>query len=249
LSAAVSAAGTYVAISLTVETSNEAANNAVQPEASRPTTLTESEAIVLVARRVGPSVVTILADGPIGTTPSAASTGGEGSGFIVSADGLILTNDHVVAGATDLTVIFEDASQIQARLVSVDAKHDLALIKVDAFGLMPVVLGDSARVQVGQLAIAIGSPLGTYTDSVTHGVVSGLNRTIAISAQPSTASELLAGLIQTDAAVNPGNSGGPLLDAGGSVVGVVTATASDARGVGFAIPIDQAKQLIAAATR
>jgi len=123
------------------------------------------------------------------------------------------------------------------------------LIRVDTVGLSPVVLGDSGRVQVGQLAIAIGSPLGTYTDSVTHGIVSGLNRTISISAQPSSAPQLLAGLIQTDAAVNPGNSGGPLLDAGGSVVGVVTATATDARGVGFAIPINRAKQLIAAATK
>jgi S1-C subfamily serine protease len=246
-SATLSAAATYVAISLTIGTTAVAASAAAVPAASRATSLTESEAIVLVAQRVRPSVVTILASGTTGVTPFSVPTSGAGSGFIVSADGLILTNNHVIAGATDMTVIFDDASELPAKLVSVDARHDIALIKIDATGLSPVTLGDSSRVQVGQLAIAIGSPLGTYTDSVTHGIVSGLNRTIAISAQPSTAPELLMGMIQTDAAINSGNSGGPLLDAGGSVVGVVTATATDARGVGFAIPINQAKQMIAAA--
>jgi S1-C subfamily serine protease len=246
-SAALSAVGAYVAISLTVGTTGVAASAAAVPAANRATSLTESEAIVMVARRVRPSVVTILAIGTTGVTPFSVPTSGAGSGFVVSPDGLILTNNHVVAGATDMTVIFDDASEFPASLVSVDAKHDLALIRVNAVGLTPVTLGDSGKVQVGQLAIAIGSPLGTYTDSVTHGIVSGLNRTIAVSAQPSTAPELLVGMIQTDAAINSGNSGGPLIDAGGSVVGVVTATATDARGVGFAIPINQAKELIAAA--
>lgn len=246
-SAALSSAGTCVAISLTVGAPTVAASAAVQPAANRVTSLTESQAIVLVAQKARPSVVTILTNGTAGVTPFSVPTSGAGSGFVVSADGLILTNNHVVNGATDVTVIFDDASQLSAKLVSVDAMHDLALIKIDATGLTPVTLGDSGRVQVGQLAIAIGSPLGTYTDSVTHGIVSGLNRTIAISAQPSSVPDLLTGMIQTDAAVNPGNSGGPLLDAGGSVVGVVTATATDARGVGFAIPINQAKELIAAA--
>ncbi|HEX7490651.1 MAG TPA: trypsin-like peptidase domain-containing protein [Candidatus Limnocylindrales bacterium] len=249
LSATISAGATFVAISLTVGTSAAAASPAAQPAASGQTSLTESEAIVLVAQMARPSVVTILANGATGTTASSVATAGEGSGFIVSSDGLILTNYHVVASATDLAVIFADARRLPAKLVSVDAGIDLALIKVDEIGLTPVVLGDSDRVQVGQLAIAIGSPLGTYTDSVSHGIVSGLNRTIAVGAQPSGISDLLVGLIQTDAAVNPGNSGGPLLDAGGSVVGVITATATDARGVGFAIPINQAKALIAAAAK
>jgi S1-C subfamily serine protease len=249
LSATISAGATFVAISLTLAKSAAAASPAAMPAASGPTTLTESEAIVLVAHRVRASVVTILANGVTGATSSSAAAAGEGSGFIVTADGLILTNYHVVAGATNLVVIFADASRVQARLVSVDAGLDLALINVNEIGLTPVVLGDSDRVRVGQLAIAIGSPLGTYTDSVSHGIVSGLNRTITVGAQPAGISDLLVGLIQTDAAINPGNSGGPLLDAGGSVVGVITATAVDARGVGFAIPINKAKALIAAAAK
>jgi len=134
-------------------------------------------------------------------------------------------------------------------VVAVDPKHDLALIKVSATALTPLTLGDSSSVQVGQLAIAIGSPLGTFTDSVTQGVVSGLNRTITVVDQPGSSPEILVGMIQTDAAINPGNSGGPLLDAGGAVVGIITATATDSHGVGFAVAINEAKHMIAAAEK
>ena len=127
--------------------------------------------------------------------------------------------------------------------------HDLALIKIDATGLTPVTLGDSSAVAVGQMAIAIGSPLGTFTDSVTQGIVSGTDRSITVGDQATRVQEDLSGLIQTDAAINPGNSGGPLLDAAGSVIGIVTATASGAQDMGFAIPINQAKSLIAGAIK
>jgi S1-C subfamily serine protease len=133
--------------------------------------------------------------------------------------------------------------------VATDPAHDLALVKVDATGLTPVTLGDSSSVQVGQLAIAIGSPLGTFTDSVTQGIVSGVNRTITVSEQGTRNQESLTGLIQTDAAINPGNSGGPLLDASGSVIGIITASSSNAQDMGFAIPINQAKSMIAAAIK
>jgi serine protease Do len=113
--------------------------------------------------------------------------------------------------------------------------------------LTPVTLGDSSAIQVGQLAIAIGSPLGTFTDSVTQGIVSGLNRDISVGDRTSQLSEDLKGLIQTDAAINPGNSGGPLLDVNGSVVGIITASDSSAQDMGFAIPINQAKEMIAKA--
>ena len=128
-------------------------------------------------------------------------------------------------------------------------QHDLALVKVDANGLTPVTLGDSSAIQVGQMAIAIGSPLGTFTDSVTQGIVSGIDRSITVGDQASRSQEDLTGLIQTDAAINPGNSGGPLLDASGSVIGIVVASASSAQDMGFAIPINQAKSMIAAATK
>ena len=134
-----------------------------------------------------------------------------------------------------------------ATVVTTDPAHDLALIKVVATGLTAVTLGDSSTVQVGQLAIAIGSPLGTFTDSVTQGIVSGLNRSITVGDPATGAQEALAGLIQTDAAINPGNSGGPLLDASGNVVGIITASASNAQDMGFAISINQAKSMISAA--
>ena len=166
----------------------------------------------------------------------------------MSANGLILTNNHVVMGTSTLSVALSDGRTLPATVVQTDSAHDLALIKIAATGLPPVTLGDSAAVQVGQLAIAIGSPLGTFTDSVTSGIVSGLNRSITVGDSSSSFTEDLSGLIQTDAAINPGNSGGPLLDANGNVVGIVTAASSSAQDMGFAIPINQAKAMIAAAS-
>jgi serine protease Do len=249
LSASFSAIGMYAAIALTVHPAAAVASPTSDPSASQLTSLTQSEAIVRVAEEAKASVVTILAGGDTGVTPFSVPATGAGSGFIVSADGLILTNSHVIEGATALTVVLDDTSQIAATVVAVDPKHDLALIKVAATALTPLTLGDSSSVQVGQLAIAIGSPLGTFTDSVTQGVVSGLNRTITVVDQPGSSPEILVGMIQTDAAINPGNSGGPLLDAGGAVVGIITATATDSHGVGFAVAINQAKQMIAAAEK
>ena len=135
-----------------------------QPGVVQQISLTQSDAIVRVASLVKPSVVTILAAGISGVTPFSVPATGAGSGFIVSADGLILTNNHVVTGASSLTVILDDTSQLPATVVATDPQHDLALVKVNATGLTPVTLGDSSSVQVGQLAIAIGSPLGTFTD-------------------------------------------------------------------------------------
>ncbi len=163
---------------------------------------------------------------------------------MVSSDGLILTNNHVVAGGGDLEVILADGRQVSGSVVSTDPQHDLAVVRADAGGLTPARLGSSSHLIVGQLAVAIGSPLGTFTDTVTEGIVSGLHRSVTVT-DPSTQNTIqLEGVIQTDAAINPGNSGGPLLDAAGLVVGVITAQASGAQGVGFAIPIDAAVGLI-----
>ena len=247
LSASLSAVGTYVAVTLATKPA-AVATAAGQPAVAQPISLTQSDAIVRVANLVKPSVVTILAAGISGVTPFSVPATGAGSGFIVSDNGLILTNNHVVAGASSLMVVLDDTRQLPATVVANDPAHDLALVKVDATGLTPVSLGDSGAVQVGQLAIAIGSPLGTFTDSVTQGIVSGVNRSITVEDPATSTRETLTGLIQTDAAINPGNSGGPLLDAGGSVVGIITASASDAQDVGFAIPINQARSMIAAAT-
>ena len=248
LSASLSAIGTYAAITLTTKPAG-AATTAVAPSAAQQVNLTQSDAIVRVASMVKPSVVTITSTGTTGLSPFSVPSTGVGSGFIVAAGGLILTNNHVVTGATTLTVVLDDGRSLTATVVATDAAHDLALVKVDATGLTPVTLGDSSSVQVGQLAIAIGSPLGTFTDSVTQGIVSGVNRTITVSDQGTRNQENLTGLIQTDAAINPGNSGGPLLAASGSVVGIITASSSNAQDMGFAIPINQAKSMIADATK
>jgi S1-C subfamily serine protease len=249
LSASLSAVGTYVAISLTTNPAAVSATATSPPLTAPQINLTQTDAIVRVATQLKPSVVTIVATGTSGVSPLSMPAPTAGSGFIVSPNGLILTNNHILTGASSLTVTLDDTRELSATVVQTDPAHDLALIKVDATGLVPVTLGDSDALQVGQLAIAIGSPLGTYTDSVSQGVVSGLNRGITVGDGATGTPQNLSGLIQTDAAINPGNSGGPLLDASGSVVGIVTASASNAQEMGFAIPINQAKPMIATATK
>jgi S1-C subfamily serine protease len=247
LSATLSAAGTYVAFTVAPRTTVVAGTGA-NTSSAQTVSLTQSQDIVRVVNMVNPSVVTISTTGTTSSGFRSQQFAGSGSGFIVSANGLILTNNHVITGASTLSVTLNNGSQLPATVVTTDAAHDLALIQVKATGLTPVTLGDSSTIQVGQLAIAIGSPLGTFTDSVTSGIVSGVNRSITVGDSTSNFTEDLSGLIQTDAAINPGNSGGPLLDANGTVVGIVTAASSGAQDMGFAIPINQAKQMINAAT-
>jgi S1-C subfamily serine protease len=199
--------------------------------------------VVAAARE---SVVTITADGLSSNrfSPFQVPTTGVGSGVILTSDGYILTNRHVVANSQTLTVAFSDGTELPATIVRISAATDLALIKVKATGLSAASIGDSAAIQVGQTAIAIGSPLGTYTETVTRGIVSGLDREITVTDEATRQQTKLSGLIQTDAAINPGNSGGPLLDAAGNVVGINTAVATSAEGLGFAIPIGAAADLI-----
>jgi serine protease Do len=196
------------------------------------------------------SVVTITANGARsnGLSPFAVPTRGVGSGVVLTADGYILTNRHVVDDSQTLSVAFSDGSERPARIVRVSEDTDLALIKVEAAGLDAAAIGDSAALQVGQTAIAIGSPLGSYTETVTRGIISGLEREITVTDESTGRQATLSGLIQTDAAINPGNSGGPLLDDAGNVVGINTAIASNAEGLGFAIPIGDASELIGVAS-
>jgi serine protease Do len=247
LSASISAAGTYVAVSLTRPALVPAGTG--RSADSQLIDLTQSDAIVRVVAAVKPSVVTITSAGVSDVSPFSLPASGAGSGFVVAADGLIVTNYHVVADASSFMVTLDDGRAVAASLVKVDAGHDLALIKVNVGGLTPVTLGDSDTVRVGQLAIAIGGPLGTYTDTVTQGIVSGTERTVIVGGEAARTEETISGLIQTDATVNPGNSGGPLLDASGSVIGVISASLGGAQGVGFAVPINQAKVLAATVGR
>ena len=196
------------------------------------------------------SVVTITADGLTTDrfSPFGQPTRGIGSGIILSADGYILTNRHVTENSTSLSVELNDGTTYPATLVEQSTDNDLALIKIDASGLSAAHIADAGSVAVGETAIAIGSPLGTYTETVTKGIVSGLGREVTVADESSGRPVKLTGLIQTDAAINPGNSGGPLLDASGAVIGINTAVASTAQGLGFAIPINDAADLIARAT-
>jgi S1-C subfamily serine protease len=173
---------------------------------------------------------------------------GTGSGVILTADGSILTNYHVVQGGDAFSVRFSDGRTAPATVVKTDQQHDLAVIKADATGLTPAKLGDSDAVQVGQVVLAFGSPLGDLTGTVTEGIISAKDRTItAGSAGSRSGGETLTGLLQTDAAINPGNSGGPIVDMSGKVIGIAVAGSTQADGLNFAIPIETAKSLISSA--
>lgn len=198
-----------------------------------------------VAAKVLPSVVSVVAMG--------AQSESEGSGVVLTASGLILTNNHVIDGATTLTVQFNDGTTAAATVVGADPTDDLAVLKASGVsGLTPAALGSSADVQVGQQVVAIGSPLG-LSATVTTGIVSALNRPVRTEQAASEQSQgTVLNAIQTDAAINPGNSGGPLVDMDGRVIGINSAIASLSQsmdgqagsiGVGFAIPIDQAYRI------
>ena len=199
-----------------------------------------------VAKKVIDSVVGITAAMSGGTDffGQPINSEGVGTGIIVDAAGYILTNSHVVMDGNvgNIKVLLSNGEEVKAELLWNDAAIDLAIIKISAKGLAPAELGNSSEIQIGAYVAAIGNPLGLdFNSSVTQGVISGLNRTITVSTGMGTSQ--MEGLIQVDAAINSGNSGGPLLNSKGQVIGVNTAKAS-AEGMGFAIPIDTAKPII-----
>lgn len=167
---------------------------------------------------------------------------GGGTGFIVSANGLILTNKHVVVDEkADYTVLTNDGEKYPAKVLVRDPLQDVALIKIEKSELVPLTLGDSDKVVLGQKVIAIGNALGEFRNTVSMGIVSGLSRTIQASGGDGF-SETIDKVIQTDAAINPGNSGGPLLNLQGNVIGINTAVAQGAQSIGFTLPINRAKK-------
>lgn len=169
---------------------------------------------------------------------------GGGTGFIVSSDGYIVTNKHVVADTeADYTVLLDKNRKLGAKVLDRDPVNDLAIIKIEATNLPTVQLGDSSNLKVGQTVIAIGNALGEFRNTVSVGVISGLARSIMADGVIS-GTENLVDLIQTDASINPGNSGGPLLDINGLVIGIDTAMVQGGQGIGFAIPINEAKKTI-----
>ncbi len=206
---------------------------------TQPVTIDESSATIEVAASVSPAVVRITTTGSATTDLGVIPETGVGSGVIYDSGGWILTNRHVVDGSDTMQVELNDGRILEGRVYGIDTLTDLAIVKVKATGLPTASIGDSDALKVGQLVIAIGSPLGTYSNSVTSGIVSAKGRSITTDGNQN-----LNNLIQTDAAINPGNSGGPLLDADGNVVGINTAIARDSNGIGFAIPIDIARPIM-----
>ena len=200
------------------------------------------DAIVRAVEKIAPSVVNIsivrlMRENLFTVVPLR----GMGSGFVISSEGRILTDFHIVEQATQVEVTLSDGRKLRGVVSGKDASTDIALVEVPASHLVPAELGDSDGLKVGQMAIAIGNPFGFLLGggpTVTAGVVSALSRTI------NTEGRLYENLIQTDAAINPGNSGGPLIDVDGKVIGINTANIPFAQGIGFAIPINTAKYVV-----
>jgi S1-C subfamily serine protease len=193
-----------------------------------------SAVIVAVAEALGPAVVNLRAQ----PNEGSRRPGGSGSGILFTPDGFLLTNHHVVRGTSRLRVRLKDGRELTGRVVGADPWTDLAVVQAEASGLPAASLGASAGLRVGQLVVAIGSPFG-FDSTVTAGVISALGRSLR-----SITGHLVDNVIQTDAALNPGNSGGPLLDSLGRVIGINTAVIQSAQGICFAIPIDMAKRIV-----
>lgn len=217
-----------------------------------PISLPKGSSVSEIAKKVGPSVVgirmTMLNNRSRFMFENASESNAEGSGVIISEDGYIMTNYHVVeyadpkkqGSSTTLEVFLPDGRQAKAKFIGGDSKNDLAVVKIDLDNLPVAELGDSSKLEVGELAVAIGNPLGMeFAGSVTVGVISALDRTVQ-------AEDKTLNLIQTDAAINPGNSGGALVDSSGKVIGINTIkiSVSGVEGLGFAIPMNDAKPIV-----
>jgi S1-C subfamily serine protease len=251
LSAVVGSVGTVGLLTGFGATNQAAATTTVSGTATsastKPVTITSSDAVVAVAESASPAVVTITVESAAkaGFGPYSVPLTGVGSGFVFDASGLILTNHHVIVGSNKITVTFKDGTELPGTVVASDTTHDLAVVKVDASRDLPTIpIGNASALKVGQQVIAIGSPLGTFTESVTSGILSATGRSIEVGSETSRQTTSMTGLLQTDAAINSGNSGGPLLDDSGKVIGVNAAVAQSAQGIGFAVPIDAAADIM-----
>lgn len=221
------------------------------PTTSRQTTQNDGNltptgtenAITKVVDKVAPSVVSIVTNTTRQTLFGASQGQAAGTGIILSKDGYILTNNHVVASATKIEVVATDGTTYdEVEVVGADPLNDISYLKIkNAKDLQPAELGDSSTLRIGQQVVAIGNALGQYQNTVSSGIISGKGRPITAGGEGGDSGESLTDLLQTDAAINPGNSGGPLLNYSGQVIGINTAVASNAEGIGFAIPVNATK--------
>jgi len=210
------------------------------------TVTNEESTIAAIAEKVGPSVVSITTKSQAASYYGTATQEGAGTGIIVSSDGYIMTNNHVIEDADDVVVIDSTGEQYDTvTVIGRDPLNDVAFLKIESnTTFKPATLGNSATLRIGQQVVAIGNALGQYSNTVTSGIVSGVGRPVTADSG-SGETESLTDLIQTDASINPGNSGGPLLNMAGQVIGINTAVAADANGIGFSIPINSTKGVLA----
>ncbi len=214
--------------------------NPILPGVKSSGTITDEQQGILAVRKIKPSVVNIVGEK---TGPFAESTI-FGTGFVYTSDGYIISNNHVVSDSEKkYYVVFADGSEYDARVVGLDKFNDVALIKIEKKGLTPAVLGNSDILETGQTVFAVGNSLGKYQNTVSKGVVSGLDRALEVGTSYDPKPRML-NLIQTDAAINPGNSGGPLINMAGEVVGMNTLIDQEGRGLGFAVPVTIIKQSV-----
>lgn len=216
-----------------------------QDDGNKATTPGE-ESIAAVAEKVSPSVVSIVTTNEVRSYYGATTQEGAGTGVIVSKDGYIMTNNHVIDGAKTVSVVTSDGELYEnADVIGRDPLNDIAFVKIKTDKELPAAtLGDSSTVRIGQQVVAIGNALGQYKNTVTSGILSGTGRPVTASTG-SGQSETLTDLLQTDASINSGNSGGPLLNMAGQIIGINTAVATNANGIGFAIPINATKGILA----
>ena len=224
------------------QSSAPAANSATSTNANSGVndgTTAGTLSISQIASKVGPSVVEVTTES-VSTNPffSQYVQDGAGSGVIISEDGYIITNNHVVSGASQIKVTTADKQEYPAEVIGTDSKSDIAVLKIDATGLTPATIGDSDSLVVGEFALAVGNPMGTLGGTVTDGIISALNRDVTVEGQTMN-------LLQTNAAVSPGNSGGGLFNERGELIGIVNAKSGGdgAEGLGFAIPINTAMEV------
>lgn len=232
---------------------NSFGEKAIKLPAEKVKIVTEESVVIDIVEKISPSVVTVGVEqkiinfDPFDFFQSPQSRKEEqdiGSGFIVDKDGLIVTNKHVVSVAGKYNVVTYDGKKYDVVSIYRDPVNDIAIVKINAKGLKPVEMGDSSKIKVGQLAVAVGTPLGEFRGSVTQGIISGIGRGITAGSVFEGFAEKLDDVIQTDAAINPGNSGGPLVNSSAQVIGVNTAVASNAENIGFALPINIIKESI-----